>query len=283
MTLADPAALVAALDEVGQQDADAINLTETALMLAALARPGLSLDRYRQQLTRLTTETEEQYQTILATGVTGAQAKVQALQTVLAINHGFTGDRQTYNDLQNADLLSVLDRRKGMPITLALIYLHIARGLGWIAHGLNFPGHFLVRLDEGPERLLLDPFAEGAILQAADLRAILKKTLGPDAELSITYYEPADNRAILIRLQNNIKTRLIEAEDYEGALHTVETMRRIAPDEYRLLLDAGVLQARTRRLEAALITLETYIKQAPDDRDRHDAALLLQQIKQLLN
>ena len=106
---------------------------------------------------------------------------------------------------------------------------------------------------------------------------------GPNAELSATYYEPANNRTILVRLQNNIKLRRIEAEDYEGALRIVQAMRAIDPAEYRLLLDAGVLYARTNRLQNAIETLEDYIAKAPGDRDRHEAALLLQNLRDSLN
>ena len=86
-----------------------------------------------------------------------------------------------------------------------------------------------------------------------------------------------------MRLQNNIQLRLIEAEDYEGALRTVEAMRAVDPGEYRLLLDAGVLYARTNRLQKAIVTLEAYITRAPGDRDRQEAAMLLEQLRESLN
>jgi len=150
-------------------------------------------------------------------------------------------------------------------------------------HGLNIPGHFVCRMDYEGTRLIFDPFAQCALLGAPELRRLIKQSLGPNAELSSTYYEPASNRTILIRLQNNIKMRRIEAEDYEGALNVVEAMRAIDPAEYRLLLDAGVLYARTNRLQKAIVALEDYIGKAPDPRDQHEAALLLQQIRESLN
>lgn len=279
----DHQALMDKLAAWGQLPDDQIPLAEAALTLSALNRPGLSLDRYRVHLDKLVKETGFAHRDIVASSAEdNATSRIEALREVLVGSNSYAGDSVTYDDLQNADLISVIDRRKGMPITLSILYLHVAREQGWQVFGLNFPGHFVIRVDHGSERLIADPFRECKVLQAADLRQILKRTLGPRAELSAQYYEPASNRAILIRLQNNIKIRLIESEDYEEAIRTVEAMRALDPNEYRLLLDAGVLYARTRRLEAAIKTLESYILQAPDDRDRHEAALLLQQIRQLI-
>jgi len=120
-------------------------------------------------------------------------------------------------------------------------------------------------------------------MEAPDIRTLIKKILGPKAELSSDYYEPTTNRDILIRLQNNIKLRLIEREDYKAALHVIENMQIVAPDEFRLELDAGVLYAKTEQPQAAIKHLQRYIDQAPHDRDRHEAAMLLQQIRDTLN
>jgi len=279
----DQQALIDKLAAWGRLPDDQIPLAEAALTLSALNRPGLSLDRYRVHLDKLVKETAFAHRDIVASSAEdNAVSRIEALREVLVGRNSYAGDSVTYDDLQNADLISVIDRRKGMPITLSILYIHVAREQGWKVYGLNFPGHFVIRVDHGSERLIADPFRECRVLQAADLRQIIKRTLGPRAELAAQYYEPASNRAILIRLQNNIKIRQIEHEDYEEAIRTVEAMRALDPNEYRLLLDAGVLYARTRRLEAAIKTLESYILQAPDDRDRHEAALLLQQIRQLL-
>ncbi|MBK7361975.1 MAG: transglutaminase family protein [Micavibrio sp.] len=184
--------------------------------------------------------------------------------------------------MQNANLLRVIDRRKGMSVTLSVIYLAVAGAQGWEIYGLDFPGHFLCRIDKDGKRLIFDPFYECKILEAPDLRSFVKQVRGENAELSASYFEPASKRDILMRLQNNIKYRQIEVEDYAGALKTVEGMRMIDAGEYRLLLDAGVLYARTGQPKSAIDALEEYIKKAPKDRDRHEAAMLLQELKNSL-
>jgi regulator of sirC expression with transglutaminase-like and TPR domain len=130
--------------------------------------------------------------------------------------------------------------------------------------------------------LIFDPFNQFTILGAPDLRSLIKLIAGQEAELSSSFYQAASNRDILIRLQNNIKLRQIEAENYGAALETVEVMRLLAPGEIRLLLDAGVLYARTGRRQEAISALEEYIKNAPTPEDRNDARQLLQNLRDSL-
>ncbi len=280
----DPVRLMGILKDIGARQDESIDLARTALYLAALEQPGLSLDRYETHLNRMAEEVRERHQALLNAGAEdNAETRLAALKHIMADKYDYNGDSETYDDLQNASLIRVIDRRKGMPIALGILYIQIGRALGWPIYGLNVPGHFVCRIDHDSTRLIFDPFNKCGVLSAPDLRKFVKQSLGQNAELSSTYYEPAGNRTILLRLQNNIKLRRIEVEDYEGALHVVEAMRAIDPQEYRLLLDAGVLYARTNRLQNAIESLEDYISKAPGDRDRQEAAMLLRQIRETLN
>lgn len=281
---ADLARLTESLRAIGAAPDKAINLGVTALQLAALEQPGISLDRYETHFSKLAEEVGARHDSLLQAGAEdNAETRLAALKHIIADKHGYGGDSVDYDDLENASLIRVIDRRKGLPISLAIIFMQVGRACGWEIEGLNIPGHFVCRIGMDGHRLIFDPFNACAVLGAPELRQLVKTALGPDAELSVSYYDPADNRTILVRLQNNIKLRRIEAEDYEGALRVVEATRLIDPDEYRLLLDAGVLYARTNRLQQAMTTLDAYIARAPNDRDRHDAALLLRQIRESLH
>ena len=281
---ADPDHIFEKLMAIGQLPDGAIDLGMAALYLAALDQPGISLERYDSHIKKLAEEVRDRHQALLEAGAKDAvETRLAALKHIIADKYEYTGDNDHYDDLQNASLIRVIDRRKGMPIALAILYIQTGRNLGWDIYGLNLPGHFVCRVDQDGQRIIFDPFGNCAVLQAPELRQLVKRTLGPQAELSVDYYNPADNRTILVRLQNNIKLRRIEAEDYEGALQTVEAMRALDPQEYRLLLDAGVLYARTNRLQNAIVTLEDYIAKAPGDRDRQEAALLLDQLRDTLN
>ena len=271
------------LDKVSSLDDDEIDLAHAALALSALSHTGVSVSRYLHHLKTIGEEVGARFHTLCKQGKSGdVETRLQALRDVLVDKFAYCGDSETYDDLQNASLIRVIDRAKGLPITLSILYIHAARAQGWEIAGLNVPGHFVCRLEDGPQRVLFDPFNDGEILEAPDLRDIVKKALGPNAELSADYYEAASNRDILMRLQNNIKFRQIEAEDYAGALKIVQQMQIIDPDEYRLFLDAGVLYARTDHLKDAIDSLVTYIEKAPNSRDRMEAELLLQQLNDQL-
>lgn len=272
------------LSKAGMSKDEDIDLALTALALAAKDHPGVSFDRYLNHLKKLGEDVALHHKTMLSEGgADDVSAQLVSLQHILSGQEGYDGDKETYDDLQNADLFRVIDRRRGMPISLSILYIHAGRFQGWDICGLNIPGHFVCRLEKDGQRLIFDPFERGRILQAQDLRALLKRALGQNAELSSSYYDGAGNRETLIRLQNNLKLRLIEAEDYARALEIIECMRKIDPDEYRLLLDAGVLYARLGQNLAAVRALEGYIDKSPNSRDRQEAALLLQKMRETLH
>jgi len=262
----------------------AVDLAGVALLLAAVGQPGIALGRYQHHLEIIAAEVGARHRELLDAGAAAtAETRLAALKHILGDKHGYQADGEDAAHIQNANLIRVIDRRKGNSLTLGILYLATAKAQGWAASGLGFPGYFLLRLEEGGQRLIFDPFHGCKILQAADLRRLVKQAMGPQAELSVDYYEAATHREILVRLQNQIKLRQIEAEDYEAALQSVEAMRAFDPGEFRLLLDAGVLYARTGRPESAIAALEDYIGKAPNQRDRQEAALLLRQIRDDLN
>ncbi len=272
------------LTDCAQLADDKMDLAKTALALAAIAQPDISLDRFFHHLKKLPETAREKHAELLNAGANDdAETILAVLKRTVVEENGYVGDIETYDDLQNASLIRVIERRKGLPVTLAILYIHIGRACGWDVAGLDFPGHFLCRVEKDGRRIIFDPFYDCRVLEAPDLRALVKKIKGPGAELSSSWFEPAKNMDILIRLENNIKYRQIEIEDYAAALKTVETMRLMAPDEFRLLLDAGVLYARTDQTMVAIRMLEEYIKQSPRESDRHDAAMLLRELKELLH
>src|SRR5204862_4626076 len=167
---------------------------EAALALAALDRPQVALARYREHLATLARDLGA-----AAVGVAEAAARAAALRAVIVGAYGYRGDDLTYDDLQNANLMRVIDRRKGLPVALGILYLDAGRAQGWDTVGLGFPGHFLIRLAEGAERLILDPFHGGRVCDAASLRELLKVMAGQAVELSPEHYAPVADRDVLLR------------------------------------------------------------------------------------
>lgn len=280
MTLSLPDPVLSYLKALSNKKDDEIDIAETALVLAQIQQPDISLERYKHHLKLISEQTHENFSENEDETV---QTQLNTIRTVLSDMQGYQGDTETYDDLQNANLIRVIERRKGMPITLCILSIYIGRAQGWQIHGLNIPGHVLCRIDFNGERLIFDPFHDWKPHDAASIRALVKQTAGQHTELSADYFEPDSNRELLIRLQNNIKFRQIENEEYEDALKTVEAMLLIDPDEYRLWLEIGVLHAKVGQTLAAIKSLEHYLTMAPDDRGRYEASMLLKDLKISLN
>src|SRR5436305_4457757 len=221
----EPAECARYLRELGPRSSPILPIGEAALALGWFEPPRVNLGRYRQHLAALARDVGRH------AGAAGdLTARAQALNEIILLKHGYSGDELTYDDVQNANLMRVVDRRKGLPVALGILYLHAARAQGWDSVGLAFPGHFLIRLGDGPERLILDPFHNGRVCDAVGLRELLKAMAGQDGELSPTHYAPVSDRDVLRPLQNNSKSRLLQSGRAEPALRIVQTMLLLAPD-----------------------------------------------------
>src|SRR3984893_698662 len=138
------------LREVGAAPSAPLPIAEAALALASVARPRIALTRSRQHLRALARDVGRH-----SAAATDLAAQATALNEIVLLKHGYSGDELTYDDLQNANLMRVIDRRKGLPVALGILYMHAGRAQGWDTVGLAFPGHFLIRMADGPERLIL--------------------------------------------------------------------------------------------------------------------------------
>jgi regulator of sirC expression with transglutaminase-like and TPR domain len=257
-----------------------LDIAGAALALAKVRKPEIDLAPYEQHLKTLVDSTADL--------VRRRRPAPEALREVLAARYGYRGDQDTYDDLQNADLARVIDRRKGLPVALSILYIHVARAQDWACEGLAFPGHFLIRLDGGGGRWVLDPFHEGAVREAGQMRELLKGSLGPDAELRPDFFDAVSDRDVLLRLENNIRTRMMKNQDAEGATDALERMLAIAPERADLLYERGMMAAAgdgppRRGIEA----LERLLALGPDagapESMRRRAAEALQDLRRRLN
>ena len=240
-----------ALRAVGGLADDEIDLADAALLLGALDMPNASLAGYRDHVERLGEDVAA-----LARAGEPLERRRRHVNAVLFDAHGYTGDAESYDAPENANLLQVIDRRAGLPVSLGILYIHAARAQGWAVDGLAFPGHFLVRLEEGDRRVIVDPFHRGQMLEAGHLRGLLKQFQGVDAELEPGHYAPVGNRSILLRLQNNIKSRALQASDSARAAAILERMLLIAPDAGGLWHELGAVRARLGTIKGAVEALE---------------------------
>jgi regulator of sirC expression with transglutaminase-like and TPR domain len=203
------------------------------------------------------------------------------LGEVIAEGYAYRGDSDTYDDLQNADLLRVIERRKGLPVALAILYLHLARSQGWPAEGLNFPGHFLIRVELGGIQHVIDPFNNGAVLEGAELGALVRRMTDGQVDIAPDHFDPVPDRDVLLRLENNIRLRLAKREDWLATAHSLDRMLAIAPERPDLLFEAGQLNARLDRRRAAISAFERFLSLAGGDRDPRLLRLATDQLQEL--
>jgi regulator of sirC expression with transglutaminase-like and TPR domain len=275
-SLQDAASL---LREIGVAAADGpLALAEAALALAARDRPAADSLPYRRHLAALAHDIGRAAAPARTIG-----ERIAACNDVVFGKYGYQGDTATYDDLQNANLMRVIDRRRGLPIALGILYIHGGRAQGWQMSGLAFPGHFLVRLEHDGERAIIDPFNLGTLRSPTDLREILKATAGSAAELEPAHYAPVGDRQVLLRLQNNIKLRLVRSRQLDKALSVVEDMLLFAPDHADLWREAGLLHAHFDNYRAAIAALEEFLRRAGGVAARQRTAALLRQLKERLN
>lgn len=267
----------------GQADAE-INLAEAALALAALDRPDVGRHAYRAHLAAIADAMKQVagLPELMLPAQAGLDARCRLLADVMAGEFAYRGDRVNYDDLQNADLMRVIDRRQGLPVALAILYIHAARSQGWAIEGVNFPGHFVIRLFHDGKAAILDPFDGGAVLETGDLRQRLKAAIGDTAELQPGHYAAIGNRDILLRLQNNIKVRLIQDGDLPRAASVVERILLLAPQAASFWREAGLIHSRLGNLLAARLALQRFLETSDNEAQRHQVARLLQDITQRL-
>jgi regulator of sirC expression with transglutaminase-like and TPR domain len=234
-----------------------------ALLIARDAYPALDVARCRAELDALAAPVAR---AIAGGAPVGEQ--VRQLEQGLFQRAGFRGNDDDYYDPRNSYLNDVLDRKKGIPISLSVLVLAVCRRSGIVAEGVGFPGHFLVRIG-GPSGVLIDPFDGGRPLDDDALGDLLKRSAGQNARLSASHVQPVGMRAIWIRMLTNLSRIHEQRSDHRSALVVCDRL---------VELDAGPPARRDRGLHAlalgagaaAASDLDSYLKSAPNAPDRAD-------------
>jgi regulator of sirC expression with transglutaminase-like and TPR domain len=272
----------AALDAAGQLQDEEIDIASVALQLARIDAPGADWRAGAEMLTAIARAAVEAAAADPAADAGDLGRRRAVLAEVLHGRFGFAGDSETFDDLSNANLLRVMERRRGLPVALGILWLHAAEAAGWAAHGVDFPGHFLLALT-GRGQVVVDVFAGGEQMDARGLRAMLKRFAGEAAELGPDTLAPMGKRAVLLRLQNNIKVRRLRDSNLLGAVACTEDMLRIAPDAAPLWREAGLMHQRLDHIGAAIGCLERFLALAPDGPQAGRVRGLLEELRQRLN
>lgn len=193
--------------------------------------------------------------------------RIDALNRYLFGELGFAGNREQFDDPRNSCLNEVLDRKTGLPITMAIVYIEVARRAGIRAEGINYPGHFLARClqdlhtDDASEGMIVDPFHGGAILGEAEVRKLLEPHMN-DAAFAPSLLARATRRQILVRMLLNLKNLYVKMHSFPQARATTDALLALQPSSLADLRDRGLLAYHMNDFSHALHDLEAYLKVA---------------------
>jgi regulator of sirC expression with transglutaminase-like and TPR domain len=272
------------------------DLAIAALMIARLAYPKLDAEPYLDQLDAF--GREARLRLAAARVVPGdapprvdpeRYAKVMALNDYLFGELHFVGNSLHYEDPRNSYLNEVLDRRTGLPITLALLYMEVARRAGLHVEGINFPGHFLVRCParRGPpysEDLIIDAFHGGALLSPEACHELLRRH-GEDSVFDAHLFGHATKPQILARMLVNLKRTYVNMNSFPQARDVTELLVAVDPSARHELRDRGLLAYHLKDFSAALRDLQSYLRlsaSAPlDDEEREEHERIWEHVKTL--
>jgi regulator of sirC expression with transglutaminase-like and TPR domain len=252
----------------------ALNLAEAALLVAAEEYTQLVPEPYLRRLDELAERVRDRLWNETAPVVV-----LQELSRVLFEEEGFRGNRMEYYDPRNSLLNDVLDRRMGIPITLCIVYLEVGWRLALPLHGVNFPGHFIVRYDGEAMQLLVDPFQAGAVRFEDEAQDLLDQVYGGSVRMKPEFLRLADRHDILFRLLANLKAVYLNRRDDVRALAAVERLLVLQPDNADEERDRGMVLTRLGRPIEATTALLRYLQLVPDAPDAARVKLLLDQLE----
>lgn len=195
-------------------------------------------------------------------------------------DEGFRGcPQQDYYKPGQSFLNQVLESRSGIPISLSIVYVHVARQLGLRSAGVGFPGHFLAKVEPdavADDAIIVDPFL-GRALSRNECADRLRRALGPEAEFNLEtehqWLAAAPPRSILVRVLGNLKQNYVETGDWEAALACADRSLLIVPDSPLELRDRGVLYQHLECVGAAIDDLERFLELAP----QHESAAMIRE------
>jgi regulator of sirC expression with transglutaminase-like and TPR domain len=269
------------------------DLAVAALMISRIEYPKLDAGMYLDRLDELGRKAAARVATATrltphgATSEPAALARVVALSDYLFTEERFTGNQIHYEDPRNSFLNEVLDRRTGIPITLALVYMEVARRAGVHVEGVNFPGHFLVRapvprrhFDDSPD-LIIDAFHGGALLSEDACRELLRRHTGEDS-VDACRLSQATKPQILVRMLTNLKRTYLKMQSFPQARDVTHLLLAVNPAAISELRDRGLLAYNMHDFAAALRDLQAYLDLAPALHvDKEEHAQIWEQVKSL--
>jgi len=237
-------------------------LDKACLLISAVFEPSADLERCEAILDDIARDAQDR-----VAGATHSYAKASAVLEAVFRYGGFRGNAAAYDDPRNSMLSCVLDRRTGIPITLSIVVMEVARRVGLPLEGVGLPGHFVVRFPDATSRMFIDSFDGGRILDLRDCVALVERHTGGRITWTDDFLAPVPPKAILKRVLVNLKNALSHSKNYPAALTAIELQLKLDPFDPTELRDRGILFARLHRYDRAIADLEAYLERSPDASD----------------
>jgi regulator of sirC expression with transglutaminase-like and TPR domain len=250
-----------ATDLQAHADTPGTDLAPGALRIATIEYPRLDSSHYVERLDELGAGALERVARVA--GADGpVHARIEAISGFLYGERGFRGNRNRYSDVRNSCLNQVLELRTGIPITLAVVYMEVARRAGVRTEGINFPGHFLIRAYQDADAelgLVVDPYHDGTILTEQDCRDLLARH-GEEMAFTPELLSPATKRQVLVRMLVNLKRLYVKNRSFPQARLVTHTLLELSPSSLQELRDRGLLSYHLHDYANALRDLEEYLR-----------------------
>ena len=248
------------------------NLVEKCLKFAQLLEyPDLVIEDYIKKINHIGLSLKES-----VSDVKNPTYLISMLNEHLFENLGFSGDDDDYFNPKNNFLNEVIDKKSGLPITISILYVEIAKFIGLDLKIVGFPGHILVKYNE---EMILDPFYDGHLLDIDDLQEILDTNFDGQLEFRPEFLDEIGTEQILVRMTRNLKNSYIQSFVYEKALQCVNMVLSIEPESYEDIRDKGILEQRLQNSDAALKYLNKYLEINPNAEDVDFVLELIRSIK----
>ncbi len=252
----------AALVEPTRGD-ESIPLAMAALAIARMEYPGLNPDPYLAHLDDMA----QQVRSRMRKNPT-ARESIVLLNHVLFQQEGLRGNREDFYDPRNSFLNDVLDRKLGIPITLSVVYMEVARRVGFPVAGVGLPGHFLLKhYDVAAGEIFIDAFNRGSILSPDDCQQRLNEVYGAQVEMRTEYLQPVTNREILSRMLHNLRQIYLSQRNGRKGLAVLDMLLAIPPASAELLRERALLRLNLDQYLGAAHDLGKYLKLAPEAAD----------------
>lgn len=203
---------------------------------------------------------------------------LHALNEVLFDEEGLRGNRRHYYDPRNSFLSDVLLRKVGTPISLSLVYLEVARRVGYRFYGVGLPGHFVVRAGDGDAQIFVDPFDRGGLLTRRECTDLVRRAAGANARIE-PFLRPMSNRGLLRRMLTNLKVIYLSKNDLPRALRAAERIQLVEPEAWQNLGDLARIHTELGDFTAAAQTLTQYLERAPRGEDLRYARATLKALR----